>query len=716
MAFAGVGNDFRVCRGGFSNRNGFDVWNGTGGLVQTVGTTVFADAAISIGYRILNLLPGTTRTFNFVTILNSADKVQAINSLMALSYPGSSIAGPSACSPLASDTAKICGPTKIEVSGSTLSTFNWTWSPPTGLSSTTTFSTIANPSVTTTYTIVGVPIPGPCTPTVPATFTIVVVPRTPTTITNPTLTVCTGAPILLTGLAPAGMIDWSGPAGFTSTILNPTITPSTLANSGTYTVTNNATCMVGLTPVVVTPPPTLTLTASTNSVCTGTSATLIANSSSSSIYWTPAGTLSSSSASLVTASPGATTTYSVFVGAGSCTNSAVTTISVVPTPTLTVNSATICAGKTATLTASGATSYAWSSGALTASTLVSPLATTIYTVVGANGGICSSTRTTNVTVFDYPVVNSSIVTNVLCNGFSTGSIDINATGATVYTWPSVGSTTNSATGLAAGTYSCILSTGPSCSIVTTYSITEPTAVVGAITGTNTVCGQCNGVTTASATGGTGAFSYNWSPSASTQSFVTGLCPDTYVVTITDANNCVSSYSFDVQPSPVFQASVTASNTEIYQGETISLAGLGGVTYTWTPNTALSCTNCAVTTANPMDDITYCVDVTSFDGCRDSACVEIIIKCGDVFVPNAFSPNNDGHNDELIVFGNCVKGLVFRIYDRWGELVFESFDMTNKWDGKFKGYEVTAGVFMYQLSATLKGGEVINKKGNITVVK
>ena len=118
----------------------------------------------------------------------------------------------------------------------------------------------------------------------------------------------------------------------------------------------------------------------------------------------------------------------------------------------------------------------------------------------------------------------------------------------------------------------------------------------------------------------------------------------------------------------------------------------------------------------MEDTRYCVDVKTNNGCRDTACIDIVILCGDIFVPSAYSPNNDGHNDDLAIFGNCITEIEFRIFDRWGEMVFETRDVNGKWDGKYTGYAVTAGVFVYQLKAKLKNGESVSKTGNITVVK
>ena len=717
MALAGVGLDFRVSKGGFSNRNGFNIWNAVIPLNGVPGTVTTADEAISISYKIQSFLPGTSRFFSFVTVLRATDINLALGSLLAVSYPGATASGGSACTPGVSDTAKICGPTLIEIAGAGSSNYSWSWSPPIGISSSTTYSTIASPSVITSYTITGTPIAGPCAPGAPSVYTIVVQPLTPTIITTPSITVCTGSPILLTASGlPLSSYGWVGPAGFTSSVQNPTIAISTLSSSGTYTVTKALTCEVALTDVLVTPPPTLTLSALSNSVCTGVSTTLTATSSSGSYNWSPAASLSSSTTPVVVASPSTTTNYTVIVGAGTCTNSAVTSVSVVPTPTLTVSSATICAGATATLTASGATSYTWSSGSTTNVATYSPAATTVFTVNGANGGVCNALKSATVTVIDYPVVNTSTTTNLNCNGISTGSIVLNATGATGYNWTPNVSTSSTAAGLAAGIYTCVLTVAPSCSIVTTYTLTEPTALIGSTSYTNTSCGNCNGNASIIATGGTGAYAYNWMPSALTQTNVTGLCPNNYSVSVTDANNCVSNYTLTVLPSPVFQATATASNLELYQGESITLAGHTGTSYTWTPVTALNCYTCATTIAKPMEDTRYCVDIKTSNGCRDTACVDIVILCGDIFVPSAYSPNGDGHNDELAIFGNCIVEIEFRIFDRWGEMVFETKDVHGKWDGKYKGYAVTAGVFVYQLKAKLKNGESVSKTGNITVVR
>jgi gliding motility-associated-like protein len=88
----------------------------------------------------------------------------------------------------------------------------------------------------------------------------------------------------------------------------------------------------------------------------------------------------------------------------------------------------------------------------------------------------------------------------------------------------------------------------------------------------------------------------------------------------------------------------------------------------------------------------------------------------IFVPNAFTPNGDGNNDILYVYGNEIKGLTFSVYDQWGELQFKSENKSAGWDGTFKGKGQPVGVYVYFLEATLNDGHVVKKKGTITLLR
>ena len=106
-----------------------------------------------------------------------------------------------------------------------------------------------------------------------------------------------------------------------------------------------------------------------------------------------------------------------------------------------------------------------------------------------------------------------------------------------------------------------------------------------------------------------------------------------------------------------------------------------------------------------------------NGCSDTACVQVVVlRACEVFVPNAFSPNASGRNDQQCVYGDCISSMLFRIYDRLGNRVFETTDAKICWDGLHNGEPLNPGVFVYVLNATLTSGETVERQGNITLVR
>ena len=97
---------------------------------------------------------------------------------------------------------------------------------------------------------------------------------------------------------------------------------------------------------------------------------------------------------------------------------------------------------------------------------------------------------------------------------------------------------------------------------------------------------------------------------------------------------------------------------------------------------------------------------------------IPVECGNLAVPNAFSPNGDGHSDLFVLqrWANCVSKFSFVIFDRWGEKVFETEDASKSWDGTYNGKHLDAAVFVYIINATMTSGEKITKKGNISLIR
>ncbi|PSR03919.1 MAG: hypothetical protein BRD50_04930, partial [Bacteroidetes bacterium SW_11_45_7] len=113
----------------------------------------------------------------------------------------------------------------------------------------------------------------------------------------------------------------------------------------------------------------------------------------------------------------------------------------------------------------------------------------------------------------------------------------------------------------------------------------------------------------------------------------------------------------------------------------------------------------------------CLTTTTEEGCPDTYCDTIrTVFEARVDVPNAFSPNNDGTNDKLYVEGYGIETIEFKVYNRWGEKVFESNDLENGWDGTYKGKKQEMEVYVYTLETTFLNGETTTQKGNITLLR
>lgn len=227
------------------------------------------------------------------------------------------------------------------------------------------------------------------------------------------------------------------------------------------------------------------------------------------------------------------------------------------------------------------------------------------------------------------------------------------------------------------------------------------------------------------------YNYNWQPVSilasannSSQVLVKPTVSQYLYLTANSSNGCTLSDSIYINVSSINPSSViaTVSDSIVTPGSIVTLTGLpnGMNSYLWSPSIGLTTPTLQSTNATIDEDITYTLTVS--DGIcskKDSVAIKVLqLICDDVhlFIPNAFSPNDDNYNDKLYLRGHNIEKMIFRIFDRWGEMVFETEDQTIGWDGTFRGKKLNPDVYDYYLDVTCLGGlnEII--KGNITLMK
>lgn len=511
---------------------------------------------------------------------------------------------------------------------------SYTWSPGTGLSSTTGSTVTATPGSTTHYTVTG--SNGSCSSTGTCTVTVISPPNV--TVTSPTI--CKGSSANITA-GGATTYSWTPSTGLSATTgavvtASPTVTT-------TYTVIGTTGSCTSTATSIVTVNPTPTITVNSPAICKGNSTTL--NASGASTYtWSPATGLSGTTGASVTANPTVTTTYTITgTSVGGCTATATSTVTVNPTPTLSVNSPSICVGSSTSLTASGANTYTWSpgtglSGTTGSSVTANPGSTTVYTITGTSVAGCTATATSTLTVNPTPTVSVNSIT--MCPG---NSATLTASGANTYTWsPGTGlSGTTGASVTASPTattvYTITAASAAGCTTTATSTVTIGGSIVPSVNSA-TICS--GGSATLTASGGT---TYTWSPgtglSGTSGTSVTANPAVTTTYTITAASGgCTGTTTAMVTVNA--QPTVTVNSPSLCVGNSVTLTANGATTYSWSPATGLSGTTGTSVTANPTVTTTYTVVGTSAT-CTASATSVVTVNATPTITVNNGTVCNGG---------------------------------------------------------------------------
>jgi gliding motility-associated-like protein len=512
-------------------------------------------------------------------------------------------------------------PVTLQASGAN----KYSWVPSTGLSC----DTCTNPSIiplgSGTYTVIGIDSNG-CKDT--ATVSITVRAK-PSITAGANQSICEGSSVTLQA-AGGSTYTWSPATGLSCTNCpNPIATP---AATTTYIVTgidSNGCSNTDTVTVTVNAKPVVSA-GTDNKLCLGSNVQLHA-SGAATYQWSPATGLSCTTCANPTATPGATTTYTLIgTTTNGCSDTDEVTVVVNPLPVISVADDTICAGSSVTMAATGATTYDWSpSTGLScnncASTVASPSATTTYTITGTDVNGCIASTQATITVNPLPAVDAGTDT-AICEGVSA---QLQATGATTYIWSpdSTLSCTTCANPIAApATTTTYVVTGMTngCSKTDTVTVTvlpKPEVTAGPDVAI------CEGASVS--LHASGAATYNWLPAAG---LPCSSCPvltvnpsstTNYILTGIDSNGCATSTGVTVIVNPLPKVDAGADQ-EICEKGSVLLKATGADRYVWSPAEGLSCTKCDDPTASPVTNIIYKVKGIDEKGCSDSDEVEITI--------------------------------------------------------------------------------------------
>lgn len=409
-----------------------------------------------------------------------------------------------------------------------------------------------------------------------------------------------------------------------------------------------------------------TITPSANPFCSGmtVSYSVAAVSGATSYEWYFPNNWSTSDSITTLPSVSVTTntntgSVSVMAISGGCAASPLSTLTVTAQNITTTTTGTnpTCGGSngSVSVTASNGVipyTYVWRNGTTVVGTTasVAGLSAGSYTVTVTDSRGCTKTATRTLTASGTAVVPTASGTNITCTSGSTGAVNVTVTGGTApytYAWrngTTVVGTTQSVSGLAAGTYTVTVTDATGCTGSSTATITSASSVTASATSTNANCSNSsNGSVSVTAGGGTTPFTYSWRNAANTvvgtTSSVSNLPPGTYTVTVTDASGCTATSAATVAAPPALTSTTTGTNPVCFGTASGSVAATAGggtapYTYTWRNGTTIVGTTSSV---SGLAAGSYTVSVTDAAGCTTTGAVTLSSPTAVVATANSVNP-------------------------------------------------------------------------------
>jgi gliding motility-associated-like protein len=361
-----------------------------------------------------------------------------------------------------------------------------------------------------------------------------------------------------------------------------------------------------------------------------------------------------------------------------------------------------------------------------------------YPLTTANGKLYAEVTLNNNEYFTFATDSLQVAFSTVapvCTNVNNGSITTAVAGGNApysYAWSPSSETTPGLSGIPAGTYTLTITHG-GCQVSRSVTVAAPAAPPGPVAAGVAICpGETATLTIQDPNA---AYTYNWynvstggmaQMTGSTVSVLTTTLPVTWYANI-QYGSCNSIRTpVEITPlatlfTPLVTASTVTGNSVIFQwqpvpGATGYQVSVNGGTYLTPSSGSLGVTH-TVSGLQPLTTVTIDVIALGVKNCQNSSSGKAGAKTltDAIYIPNTFTPNGDGRNDWFKAYGNVIAGITMKIFNQWGELIYETKDMTTGWNGTHKGKLQPIGVYYYAIRIRLTDGNEVVRKGSINLL-
>ncbi|PSR05650.1 MAG: hypothetical protein BRD50_00215 [Bacteroidetes bacterium SW_11_45_7] len=346
-----------------------------------------------------------------------------------------------------------------------------------------------------------------------------------------------------------------------------------------------------------------------------------------------------------------------------------------------------------------------------------------FIITARDDSLCTKSDTFTLRQPNSLSVNGTVVPEY-CNQ-ENGSTKLTVNGGTQpysYSWQPPQSGQENIIDLKAGNYNVTVTDSQNCKTTASYQINHIDAPATRTSIQEVSCfGAKDGQARVDIDGTTAPYDIQWSNGES-DTAITNVDGGIYGVTVTDTFGCKATDTAAIFEPP--ETKIDAGrDTTIFLGTNASLSpsvnNVGYLAdYFWSSPDKVVCDNCLETRVSPIETTTYTIEAKDKWNCvyKDSLTVKVNEKDRLLYIPNAFSPNDDGNNDRFRVYAPGIDQINVKIFDRWGELVYETFDPQGGWDGTINDKKAGSGVYVYVINIEYKDGYTTQKQGSVTLIR